>query len=284
MLRELAYRMPGSVFRVIRAGYRAIRALCRLPFWALRLIAYQLGGRSRVLPVVGAHTVFLPGENVLFLEDWVVYHHLKGITRFFLYDNTGSTRASGVDENNPYLRHGQVGKYGVPYDETVLLSQSEVTGIQIIRWAPRDANGQIVYEQEKAQNDALARFGITVDWMVFMDMDEFLVSSETIPEICRWLESRGLDGGRMAERIMASRYDHLDRFAVENNMAYRDPYPVTPKYPLSHRKSPSCASPQLPLARSPDRVRGSASALPALQDAKSSPRYIRQIRRCRYRY
>ena len=63
-----------------------------------------------------------------------------------------------------------------------------------------------------------------------MDMDEFLVSSETIPEICRWLESRGLDGGLMAERVMASRYDRLDKFAVENNMAYRDPYPVTPKY------------------------------------------------------
>ena len=154
MLRELAYRMPGPVFRVIRAGYRAIRALCRLPFWASRLIAYQLGGRSRVLPVVGAHTVFLPGDNVLFLEEWVTYHHLKGITHFFLYDNTGSTRGSGASENSPLIRYGQAGRYGVPYGETVLLSQarideaisriqSEVTGVQIIRWAPRDGNGQI---------------------------------------------------------------------------------------------------------------------------------------------
>ena len=241
MLRELAYRMPGPVFKAIRAVYRAIRALCRLPFWAWRLIGYHLGTRSRELPVVGAHTVFLPGENVLFLEEWVTYHHLKGITHFFLYDNTGSTRGSGASENNPLIQYGKAGRYGVPYGETVLLSQveideaisriqSEVPGVQIIRWAPRDENGQIAYEQEKAQNDALVRFGITVDWMVFMDMDEFLVSSETIPEVCCWLESRGLDGGLMAERVMASRYDHLDRFAVENNMAYRDHYPVTPKY------------------------------------------------------
>ena len=241
MLRELAYRMPGTVFKAIRAVYRGVRTLFRLPFWAWHLIAYHLGARSRDLPIVGVHTVFLPGENALALEEWVMYHHLKGITHFFLYDNTGSTRQSAVDLDNPYLRYGQVNKYGVSYDETVLLSQDEideviariqskVPGVQIIRWAPRDANGQIVYEHVRAQNDALARFGKTVDWMVFMDMDEFLVSSETIPEICRWLESRGLDGGRTAERIMASRYDHLDRFVVENNMAYRDPYPIISKY------------------------------------------------------
>ena len=41
MLRELAYRMPGPVFKAIRAVYRAIRALCRLPFWAWRLIGYH---------------------------------------------------------------------------------------------------------------------------------------------------------------------------------------------------------------------------------------------------
>ena len=241
MLRKLAYRMPGPVFTAIRAGYRTLRSVCRLPFWAWRLIAFQLAGRSRPLPVVGVHTVFLPGENVLFLEEWVIYHHLKGITHFFLYDNTGSTRASDVDVDNPYLRYGQVSKYGVPYDETVLLSQTEVDevisriqselpGVHIIRWAPRDESGQIVYEHEKAQNDALARFGEMADWIVFMDMDEFLVSSETIPQVCRWLESRGLDGGLMAERVMASRYDHLDRFVVENNMAYRDPYTVISKY------------------------------------------------------
>ena len=122
MLRELAYRMPGPVFKAIRAVYRAIRALCRLAFWAWRLIGYHLGARSSDLPIVGAHTVFLPGGNALSIEEWVIHHHHKGITRFFLYDNTGSTRGSGVNVNNPLVRPGQVGKYGIPYSETVLLS------------------------------------------------------------------------------------------------------------------------------------------------------------------
>ena len=160
MLRELAYRMPGTVLKAIRAVYRGVRTLFRLPFWAWHLIAYHLGARSRDLPIVGVHTVFLPGENALALEEWVMYHHLKGITHFFLYDNTGSTRQSAVDLDNPYLRYGQVNKYGVSYDETVLLSQDEideviariqskVPGVQIIRWAPRDANGQIVFEARR---------------------------------------------------------------------------------------------------------------------------------------
>ena len=229
MLRELACRMPGPVFKAIRAVYQGGQALFRLPFWAWHLSGYHLGARSRDLPIVGAHTVFLPGGNAIHRG---VGHSSssQGHHTLFLYDNTGSTRGSGVNVNNPLVRHGQVGKYGIPYSETVLLSQSEVPGVQIIRWAPRDADGQIAYERERAQNGALARFGKTVDWMVFMDMDEFLVSSETIPELCRWLESRGLDGGLMAERVMASRYDYLDKFAIENNMAHREPYLVISKY------------------------------------------------------
>ena len=180
-------------------------------------------------------------ENVIFLEEWIIYHHLKGVTHFFLYDNTGSTRGSPYNLNNPHLKLGTVNKYGIPYDDLVLMSQAEVDvviariqsdfpDVHIHRWTPRDENGQIVYGHVKAKNDALTRFGGMVDWMIFMDMDEFLVSDETIPEICHWLGTRGFDGGLMVERVMASRYDHIDRYVLDNNMAYRRPTITIPKY------------------------------------------------------
>lgn len=247
-MRKLVERMPDPVFIAARAAYRTIRGLFHSLFWICLLPVRKLASRGTGLPSVGIMTVFLPGENLLFLEEWVVYHHLKGVDHFFLYDNTGSTRrAANIDFLNPYLRYGEVNKYGVPYDEIAVLSEEEseevisrirgkVPGVQIIRWNPRDESGQIVYAQEKAQSDALVRFRDVVDWMIFIDMDEFLVSNERIPEICHWLESKGLDGGRMADRVMSSRYDHIDSFAVENRMAYLKPYPVGPKYVCHTRR------------------------------------------------
>ena len=49
-----------------------------------------------------------------------------------------------------------------------------------------------MYAHVAAHNDALRRFGPTVDWMVFMDMDEFLVSDQPIPEMARTARGRRL--------------------------------------------------------------------------------------------
>ena len=87
-----------------------------------------------------------------------------------------------------------------------------------------------MYAQVEARNDALKRFGPTVDWMVFMDLDEFLVSTESIPEIAQRLEKGGYDGGLMYDRVMTSRFDHLDRYITDTTLAFSDPYPAASKY------------------------------------------------------
>ena len=53
--------------------------------------------------------------------------------------------------------------------------EREIPGVRIVKWRPRDEDGKIMYAQIQAQNDALERYGETVDWMAFMDMDEYLV-------------------------------------------------------------------------------------------------------------
>ena len=208
------------------------------------MIEYRVGKRTPALPVVGVHTVFLAKENILFLKEWILYHRLKGIEHFFLYDNTGSRRAAPVDENNPHLLHERVNKYGVPYHEIVCLSdteiqeilneiQLEIPNVEVVKWQPRDEDGNIMYAQTQALNDALDHYGEMVDWMAFMDMDEYLVSDKTVPELCRWLESRGYggyDGGLMADRVMSTRLDNMDRYVTENNMGFASPLPIAPKY------------------------------------------------------
>ena len=95
--------------------------------------------------------------------------------------------------------------------------QLEIPNVHVVPWQPTDAEGRVRYAQVAAQNDALRRFGPTVDWMVFMDMDEFLVSDQPIPEMARTLEAGGYDGGIMYDRAMTSRFDHLDRYVTETS-------------------------------------------------------------------
>ena len=93
-LRRWVSQLPGPLYLTVRFFYRAGRGFTQLPFWIYRLVEYRLGERSASLPVVGLHTVFIARENILFLKEWVLYHRLKGIDHFFLYDNTGATRSS----------------------------------------------------------------------------------------------------------------------------------------------------------------------------------------------
>ena len=106
----------------------------------------------------------------------------------------------------------------------------EIPNVYIVPWQPTDAEGRVKFAQVEAQNDALKRFGPTVDWMVFMDVDEFLVSDQPVPAIARRLEAGGYDGGMMYDRVMTSRFDHLDKYVTETTLTFRNPPPAAPKY------------------------------------------------------
>ncbi len=238
---EWVQRLPTPAYVVARRCYRAIRETIRIGYWIASLVAYRLTERSARRPVVGLHTVFIAKENILFLKEWILYHKLKGVTHFFLYDNTGVTRSSPTVEKSPHSVIGRVSKYAVPYDDIVRLADSEtrrilddiqreIPDVTVVRWQPRDSDGNIMYAQTQALNDALSQYGEIVDWMVFMDMDEFMVSDESVPELCSWMESRGYDGGVMCDRPMSTRLDNVDRYVIETDLAYRGTYKVAPKY------------------------------------------------------
>ena len=170
----------------------------------------------------------------------MLYHKYMGVEDFFLYDNSGSY---GYDRGpaRPLFEPSRMNKYGIPYDDIVSLSdveiadvldhiRREVPNVHIVPWQPTDAEGRVKFAQVEAQNDALKRFGPTVDWMVFMDVDEFLVSDQPIPEIALELEAGGYDGGMIRPREMTSRFDHLDRYVSETTLTFRNPPLAAPKY------------------------------------------------------
>lgn len=199
-----------------------------------------MGRRGPSALRVGIHTVFIAKENILFLKEWILYHKYMGIEHFFLYDNSGG---DGIRPGvvKPHFERDRKNKYGIRYDDVVSLSDAEVSevldhirleipNVHIVTWQPTDDQGRIRYAQEKAQNDALKRFGPMVDWMFFMDLDEFLVSDEPMPAIGRHLEAGGYDGGIVYAREMASRFDHLDKYVTESTSTFRNPPRTGPKY------------------------------------------------------
>lgn len=83
-----------------------------------------------------------------YIEEWVKYHILAGIDRFYLYDN-GST------------------------DETCSILQKYIDrGIVVLTKFP--GKGQ----QFPAYNDALKKYRTKTKYMAFIDADEFLFSCE----------------------------------------------------------------------------------------------------------
>jgi hypothetical protein len=85
-----------------------------------------------------------------YLEEWIEFHRLVGVERFFLYDN------GSVD------------------DSRKVLARYERDGaVQVYDWAHAP--------QFAAYDDCLARHGRESRWIAFIDLDEFLFSPTGAP-------------------------------------------------------------------------------------------------------
>jgi hypothetical protein len=99
-------------------------------------------------------------DEAPYLREWVEFHRLVGVERFFLYDNRS------VDEHHealaPYVEEGSVTVHGWP-----------------------DWPAQI-----QAYDDCLKRHRDDSRWIAFIDLDEFLFSPEgtPLPEVLRGFE------------------------------------------------------------------------------------------------
>lgn len=99
-------------------------------------------------------------DEAPYLREWIEFHKLVGVTRFYLYDAaTDNTR----EVLSPYIESGEV----------------------VYRMYP----GKAV--QIRAYNDALCRYRNTTRWMAIIDADEFLApvgQCSTVSELLRSYE------------------------------------------------------------------------------------------------
>ena len=165
-------------------------------------------------------TVFLPRENLFFLDEWLRYHLAIGFGHVYLYDNSGSqfldcgnnlevtARNKRGEEVYRLLAHLDDG--GVAQELERVLAPFERHGfVTRIRWQPRDASGRITYGQVEAFLDYVRRFRKESEWTSFTDLDEFVVPVryEGMPEVLDELTRRKVSYVRMPQRCFASRFD-----------------------------------------------------------------------------
>ena len=130
------------------------------------------------------HTVFILSENIKWLEEFLIYYQHLGFEHFYLYDNEGSSgriNSNYIDQSgNKYLT-----KYGFKrsaYNKSEDLKKLQHIlnkyrdKITYIRWQPRDKKGHIVYSQTEAIEHFSSVYGHENEWVLFLDLDEFLFS------------------------------------------------------------------------------------------------------------
>ena len=116
-----------------------------------------MAGRAALIDEPGLRLaiVCIVKNEADYLEEWLCFHFALGVDHVFLYDN-GSTDGT-FELLEPYANHGLV---------------------TIVNWPL--PGGQL-----GAYNHALRFFGPSVDWLAFVDVDEFIVpvKDDDIPSI-----------------------------------------------------------------------------------------------------
>jgi len=136
---ERVLRAPRSVYR--RVGY--LRARWPRP----------LGTR----PPIGLAACAIFRDEARYLAEWVAFHRIQGVERFYLYDN--------LSEDDW---------------RSALAPEIEAGIVEVTRWPPHP--GQL-----SAYDDCLERHRDAARWIAMIDIDEFLFSpsGKPLPEVLR---------------------------------------------------------------------------------------------------
>jgi len=130
--------------------------------------------RAREQPSIAVVTCIKnEGED---LVEWLCFHRHIGVSRFIIYDNLSTDATVRILERVPFA--------------------DEITVHSV-------ADG---FPQRTAFNDAVRRYRGKLDWVAFIDGDEFIVplGETTLVEKLTELEARGVDGLGIHWRVFGS--------------------------------------------------------------------------------
>ncbi len=112
-------------------------------------------------------------NEAAYLKEWLEYHQMVGVEHFYLYDN--GSRDRSVRVLMPYIKQGLVTFLNWP--DRVPYNENE----KIVHW--------VLSTQLPAYENAIKRFAVNEsEWLVFLDVDEFLVPVHA-NSICEVLEN-----------------------------------------------------------------------------------------------
>lgn len=160
-------------------------------------------------------TVYLPVENIKYIEEWLDYHtNIIGIEHFFLYDNTGA-HPEPYSHNTSIQTNG-MNKHGISFNqeyEDVIRAEKEIFKkypVTKVIWQPME-NNKIVY----GQMDAAFHFAkyMKTGLCAFIDIDEFIVKGNS-----------DFEEGRLLQKRMKSRfyYDKVSECNEVLNIQHQD--------------------------------------------------------------
>ncbi len=154
-------------------------------------------------------------DHADYLREWIEFHRIVGVERFFLYDNESSDDHEEV--LGPYVERGVV---------------------QVHPWpSPRSVERGVPWGIIDAFTDAVQRHREDARWIAFIDVDEFLFSPtrRPLPEVLEGFEQfSGVEVSRL-EFGPAEHSTKPDGLVIENYLARR-PY-LTPEEDREHVKS-----------------------------------------------
>jgi hypothetical protein len=162
------------------------------------------------------HTVFLPNENALFLEEWVNYHLELGFDELYLYDNTGSVgrRGSTNDTNKYNINFNEIND--TEYVNKVINKIKANKHVHFIKWQPTDENNNIVYGYNESVNDYITKYQHKNDWTAFIDIDEFIfLNGKNIKDLIINMDNKNYNKIIIKQRKYEDRYCNLDKNVID---------------------------------------------------------------------
>lgn len=166
------------------------------------------------------HTVFLPNENVFFLEEWLKYHIHIGFTKFYLYDND-----KGGEEDKKINKFEEINKYNIDFNSVfddkeymnkiykqILDKYKEY--IVYIKWQPRNKENKIYYGQNQSITEYIKKYKNDNDWTAFIDIDEFIILKDkdytNLHDFLINFEKQGVNKLIINQRKMIDRFCDLN--------------------------------------------------------------------------
>lgn len=122
-------------------GVRVL-ALCRYPPVFINYLLHENGEFPHELGIAA-----IMKNEAPYIREWIEYHRLVGVEKFYLYDNESTDNTKEVLE--PYIQSGVVEYIHFP--------------------------GVGVKNQIRCYSEAVRRFRNNVKWMAVVDIDEFIV-------------------------------------------------------------------------------------------------------------